>query len=1275
MTFIAADGVLVEAACPFNLGRLCVSQLFRPKSFRDFSKEVLAGMHISMEDRMRINEVGARARFARVLARWLLVFTMLVAVVPVAAAAPTPQDATPQASTFYELQVAAGAAPVADGPVILSGDATLTVAPAAGIVSARAYLNPASGAIERGFEGLTPTWVDDRAPIANISLDTTSLADGVHSVVVELNLADGRTVVKTARVLVANSGPALVFDAMPLQATLLPGQRVEQAIPILTNASDLVRYTIVSDAGWLRVKSGSPIGDPNRGVAPGSQVIEFNAQDLPPGEYTATLTATAEGMAPAIGTANLVVLAPNTDCSPLNCTDVRVAAPYTLDFSQDHGGLRAGNGVGTGFTWVDKPTGGGTGFIPANLEVDTAAGVLKITTTAGGATGSNNNQDNALGVGIAAADQVSILDTTLVNLPTLAPNFQQAGLWYGIDNDNYLKVVVLYDPAGMRAQFLEERAGATRQQVVSATFPPGTTTVHLRLRGSPVERRMTGYYSFDGVNYTELSTFDVPPALFNADAAGIDPALGTRVFGGVFASHRFAGGPAVFQFDRFSLTAQSIGPSANSFAWDRTSIPFSYPSSLVVAKDGRLYATETWGNIRAIRFNPDLTVASNQVIHTLVGRLVLGITEDPASTATNVILWVAHSDGTMAPDGKFAGAPNSGVVSRFVGPNFQREDIITGLPRALANHSTNSLHFGPDGRLYIAQGGNTGAGAPNVANDEFGDRVEQPLSAALLVADVKAPGFQGNCATPLNSFDVPQSCHVSTYATGFRNMYDFTFHPNGNIYGPDNGLGVNGTYPPSPTPPCTGMGNLAQHDPGIQPDLLNLILPGKYYGHPNPYRNECVFKSGVWQGVPPLPNFVPPIYTLGMNTSSNGIVAYKGDAFAGQLKGDLLITNYSVGDDIVRVKLSPDGQSVEFAERMVTGFVDPLPLTEGPDGRLYVGEHGSQNSGGKITILTPRPVGSWTTARPLPSSLLDPGSAVINGKLYLVGGKDGVGPKKLLRIFDPAADTWTTGAPLPDTYPAVENPAAVAFNNKLYLFGGSTMPFSGAVNNIAVYDPANNTWTDLPQKLAVARGGATAQVLNNEIWVMGGMSDNGVSLSSVEIFNPGSGSVRSGPSMSLPRDNPGSAALNGKLYVFGGRTRYAMGGEESGTPRSVEMYDPGTGQWTRLMNDMPTGRRTPVVAVLNGKAIVIGGENLNLVFNAAEEFDPADNTWRRLSPMPTPRHGAGGGTIGSKIYVVGGSTAPGIAATAVNEVFSFDGGGPPPNLPFRLFLPLILQRR
>jgi glucose/arabinose dehydrogenase len=181
-------------------------------------------------------------------------------------------------------------------------------------------------------------------------------------------------------------------------------------------------------------------------------------------------------------------------------------------------------------------------------------------------------------------------------------------------------------------------------------------------------------------------------------------------------------------------------------------------------------------------------VVADQVITTLGSRLTLGIEIDPLSTASNVILWVSHSSPSLDN-----GVADSSTVSRLSGTGFTtRTDVITGLPRAIANHAINAIHFGPDGKLYIAQGGNTGAGAPNTANTEFGTREEQPLSAAILVADVRAAGFDGSCHNATDMYG-PPPCDVKTYATGLRNAYDFVFHSNGSLYAPDNGLGVAGS--------------------------------------------------------------------------------------------------------------------------------------------------------------------------------------------------------------------------------------------------------------------------------------------------------------------------------------------------------------------------------------------------------------------------------------------------------------------------------------------------
>jgi hypothetical protein len=381
-------------------------------------------------------------------------------------------------------------------------------------------------------------------------------------------------------------------------------------------------------------------------------------------------------------------------------------------------------------------------------------------------------------------------------------------------------------------------------------------------------------------------------------------------------------------------------------------------------------------------------------------RLVLGLTVDPDSTPDNVVLWAGHSDVQQA-----TGDANSGMVSRLSGPGLSvARAVITGLPRAIANHSTNNVHFGPDGRLYIAQGGNTGAGSANDSISEFGPRPEQPLSAAILVADVKAPGFDGSCtpgddptgaimdSTGVASRDVP--CDVAVYASGMRNAFDFTFHSNGQMYAVDNGLGVEGAHPTlAPDPlhwspgdgcegPVLGLEEVEAHNPGTRSDVLYRVEEGGYYGHPNPSRDECIFYGAnptpgldgpVKQtggathfqeattypvGRMPDPNFRPALFSFADHKSTNSIIEYRSDVFCGALQGDLLVAYYSGFDQIRRLSLSPSGGEVLsdiILRRSDVGsggpaqLVDPLAMSQDPSGRIYVSEFG----GGRITVFEP----------------------------------------------------------------------------------------------------------------------------------------------------------------------------------------------------------------------------------------------------------------------------------------------------------------------------------
>ncbi len=167
---------------------------------------------------MKINGGRPRASFARFVARALLLAALLLSVVPVAGAAPTGQTSVEQANPPYELRMAQTGAPVVDGQTVLSGKATLAVSPDRNIVGTRVYVDPAPELLETGFAGAQAAVADGAAPFGNVTLDTTALADGVHTVVVVVDLADGRTMMNVSRVQVHNGGPALFFEATPLEA-------------------------------------------------------------------------------------------------------------------------------------------------------------------------------------------------------------------------------------------------------------------------------------------------------------------------------------------------------------------------------------------------------------------------------------------------------------------------------------------------------------------------------------------------------------------------------------------------------------------------------------------------------------------------------------------------------------------------------------------------------------------------------------------------------------------------------------------------------------------------------------------------------------------------------------------------------------------------------------------------------------------------------------------------------------------------------------------------
>jgi len=1037
---------------------------------------------------------------------------------------------------------------------------------------------------------------------------------------------------------VTDNQPRLLANPDSIAVTHFPDSGVHTAsFNLATNDDSQVIFSAASDQSWLTLGA-------NSGTTPQAISYFVDTQAMTAGIHLAHITLSASSY-PDLQLAVSLTISNTDACAPVICQQIRVGVPYLLEFDRDMGHVLDAAGLGTGFTYL-MPSTNANLYTPANIHLDSAAGVLRLQTTAGIPYLANNNHTNVLGIGFAGPNQIARITTQLNHPAKGTAKAEQAGLWFGVNEDNYVKLV--YESASPQplVEMAYEKAGTVAKTFTKTVGDISSGKLQLELIANPGTGMVTASYTINSGTPVNLGTVAVDPDLFSFDAAGIDPLIGTRSFTGVMATHRNATSPLTFEFEYFRIEAVPQDASSAPVNFTRSSHPISYPTNMAWAPDGKLYVTEMLGTIHAITYDASLNVVSDTPITSLIDslgqRLTLGIAvhQDDAQDSNNYSLWLSSSSPSLDQ-----GVANSSEITRLSGPGFATvEHIITGLPRAIANHALNSIHFGPDNRLYIAAGGNTGAGAPVNVATEFGDREEQPLTAALLVADVFATGFDGSCANNLNIYG-PAPCDVVPYATGLRNSYDFTFHSNGELYATDNGLGVTGAFPHSPIPDCSGLSNPAPvsqggNNPGSQDDLLVRVLHGKYYGHPNPSRNECVFKDGHYQGVSPLPNYEPPMASPGRNASADGIIEYTSNRACGKLKGNLLISRYSLGDDILRVQLSPDGKTVIAQDTLINGFNDPLTVTE-HQGNLFVAELGS----GQLTALKPQPLNCWLDAQAMPLALQGAGSTTANGRLYSVGGLTNSGLLRDTYSFNGSA--WIKLADKPGT--PLESPALVSDGSAIYLMGGFSAHQSGALNDMWRYDIASDSWSAMPN-LPAALGGASAQYSNGKIYLAGGLDNTGASRASLFIFDIASNSWNSGATMSNARDSAASAVIGGKLYIFGGRQRLADGTVVSEAQTSVEIYNPQTDSWSNASN-MPRGRRAFAVGQFNNHLQMIGGENGNRLFGEVDDYNPANNSWSQLDNSNTLRQGASYGTLNNLVIISGGSDTTSISPKNTTQTF------------------------
>lgn len=361
------------------------------------------------------------------------------------------------------------------------------------------------------------------------------------------------------------------------------------------------------------------------------------------------------------------------------------------------------------------------------------------------------------------------------------------------------------------------------------------------------------------------------------------------------------------------------------------------PTTVKVGPDSRYYFGGLLGYVTRLEVGKDLIVKSrcdSKAIES--GRGILGMTFNYASqdirayVSTNTLFWTASSSGLNPETGWANGAVETFVDQSIGGCNecmCYEKKVITGLPVSAHDHGVNGLVF-LNGALLIAVGGSTNAG---IVDERLGGRPETPLSAAILIAPIGEAGFNGVITYDQLSDQAnakQTGGDVSVYATGFRNCFGLTVTSKGEVWGTDNGPNVGfGAISTG----CDTQTELLERTE----DELNFIVQGGYYGHPNRNRGECVYGAGT--GPKKM-----------AQSATTGIVEYLGNAFSGELQGDLILTKFR-------------GEGTGLAWRATIGPEQSITLTEMTEYSGLAAELGLHGEivmpnvkQGEIRVLQPR---------------------------------------------------------------------------------------------------------------------------------------------------------------------------------------------------------------------------------------------------------------------------------------------------------------------------------
>jgi len=436
----------------------------------------------------------------------------------------------------------------------------------------------------------------------------------------------------------------------------------------------------------------------------------------------------------------------------------------------------------------------------------------------------------------------------------------------------------------------------------------------------------------------------------------------------------------------YAADTASIRYTTDTLKTEDGSAPFALPSGIavVIGPDGRYYVGLYGAKVLVLTIDADHRVKDQCTSGSLgEGVSVAGLAFNPADgpdvklyAATSALHYVTRLGWPLS-------AWDRGKVL-LLEPNAEclgvTKEVITGLPISNHDHATAGLSFDQRAILRFITGGQSNMGT-NINSELSGGLAETPLSAAMIVADVHKPGFDGavtySQTTNETTADQTGGWDVRVYAAGIRSGFGAVQHTNGHLYATDNG--PNRFYGDA-SETCTAV-----KESGTHGDKLLLVREGAYYGHANRNRartdaRQCRLH---WPGAPGSDTYTPPLLSFATG-SYNGIVEVLSNLFPA-VKHDLFITRFSGGagglaGETKRIRLSDGGTRATFVGDVASA--SGVDVTETPHGSYLM----PRVQKGQMLVVAPVRPPHLDASRPYFVAVKPHRGRAAGGNVVTVGG-------------------------------------------------------------------------------------------------------------------------------------------------------------------------------------------------------------------------------------------------------------------------------------------------